>query len=154
MNDETKALYQEMILDHYKKPRNFEKLPHPTHQANGHNPRCGDKVTVFLELANDRVQRVSFQGSGCAISTASASMMTERLTGKTLAEAARIFDSFHDLLTKEAPGTTDDEDALGKLRIFEGVREFPMRVKCATLAWHTMKAACENQVQPISTEKP
>lgn len=151
MNSDTKDLYQEMILDHYKKPRNFEKMPHPTHQANGHNPLCGDKVTVFLELVDGRVQRVSFQGSGCAISTASASMMTERLTGKTLVEANQIFDSFHDLLTQET--LSDDQDSLGKLRIFEGVREFPMRVKCATLAWHTMKAACENQVQPISTEK-
>lgn len=151
MNPETKDLYQEMILDHYKKPRNFLRLSQPSHKADGHNPLCGDKVTIFLNLENGMIQDIAFQGSGCAISTASASMMTEQLKGKTLPEAEILFQHFHNLLTHENADAS--RESLGKLKVFEGVREFPMRVKCATLAWHTLKAAQDNQEQPISTEK-
>lgn len=144
-------LYQELILDHTRHPRNFGPLPSANCQANGHNPLCGDKVTVFLNVQDDRVSDISFQGSGCAISTASASMMTESLKGKTVAEVRVLFERFHELLT----GTSDrlpDVEALGKLAVFSGVKEFPVRVKCATLAWHTMSAALDHQQQPVSTE--
>jgi nitrogen fixation NifU-like protein len=135
-------LYQEVILDHSRKPRNFRVLQH-ARCANGHNPLCGDRVSVFLDLANGVIREVSFQGNGCAISTASASMMTEVLEGKTLEEAHRLFGLFHDLVTKPSGADVPAEDALGKLAVFEGVREFPVRVKCATLPWHTFRAALE-----------
>ena len=147
MNPETKALYQEMILDHYKNPRNKGAIASPTHFANGHNPLCGDKIQVYLTLSGDRIENIRFEGSGCAISTASASMMTQALLGRSLADAERLFGAFHDLVTREVSASDD----LGKLAVFEGVREFPMRVKCASLAWHTMKAALDRSTT-ASTE--
>ncbi|MCB1054611.1 MAG: SUF system NifU family Fe-S cluster assembly protein [Acidobacteria bacterium] len=133
-----RELYQEVILDHNKRPRNFEELPDAERRATGHNPLCGDRVEVFLDLEGDRVRRVTFQGAGCAISQASASLMTEAVEGKTLAEAEALFESFHDLLTD---GPTAGARDLGKLEAFAGVKDYPMRVKCATLAWHTLREA-------------
>ena len=146
-----RELYQELILDHTKRPRNFGRLETANCQADGYNPLCGDKVTVFLNVENDVVNDIRFQGSGCAISTASASMMTESLKGKTVADAKTLFARFHELLTGKSDQLPDIE-ALGKLAVFSGVKEFPIRVKCATLAWHTMNAALNHQQQPISTE--
>ena len=146
-------LYQEVILDHSRKPRNFRVLQH-ARCANGHNPLCGDRVSIFLDLAGGVIREVSFQGNGCAISTASASMMTEALKGKTLEEAQRLFGLFHDLVTTGSDaGLRETEEALGKLAVFEGVREFPVRVKCATLPWHTFRAAAEGGTnEPVRTE--
>jgi nitrogen fixation protein NifU and related proteins len=144
-------LYQEVILDHTKRPRNFRKLAAANRSAKGHNPLCGDRVTVYLDMEGGVVKDISFEGSGCAISTASASMMTETLRGKTQAEAEALFERFHNLVTgkpDESPGTPE----LGKLEVFSGVREYPVRVKCATLAWHTLRAALENNETPVSTE--
>jgi nitrogen fixation NifU-like protein len=144
-------LYQEVILDHTKKPRNFRKLENANHQAAGHNPLCGDKVTIYLQVEEGVIKDISFQGQGCAVSTASASMLTESLKGKTQAEAEALFERFHDLVTgksEAAPGGP----ALGKLAVFEGVQKYPVRVKCATLPWHTLRAALENQDQAVSTE--
>ena len=146
--DGLRDLYQEVILDHNRRPRNFRALADANRTAVGHNPLCGDRIQVFLHVADDRVQGISFQGSGCAISTASASLMTEALKGKTVAEAHALFARFHDLVT----GGTGDSGELGKLAVLAGVREFPIRVKCATLAWHTMEAALEQKDQPVSTE--
>jgi nitrogen fixation NifU-like protein len=145
-----RELYQEVILDHHKKPRNYRKLEGARH-VEGYNPLCGDKVTVYVQLDGDVVRDVSFQGSGCAISTASASMMTESLKGKTRAEAEALFQSFHALLTGKAPADREGTE-LGKLEVFSGVREFPVRVKCATLAWHTFHAALEGEDKTVSTE--
>jgi nitrogen fixation NifU-like protein len=145
-----RELYQEVILDHHKKPRNFRKLEGARH-VEGFNPLCGDKVTVFVLLEGDVVRDVSFQGSGCAISTASASMMTESLKGKTRAEAEALFRSFHDLLTGKVSPDAELPN-LGKLQVFSGVREYPVRVKCATLAWHTFHAALEGEDKTVSTE--
>jgi nitrogen fixation protein NifU and related proteins len=141
-------LYQEIIVDHSKRPRNRVALEQPTHSAEGYNPLCGDRVTVQLKMENGRVAAVGFQGVGCAISTASASLMTDAIKGKTVEEAESTFEKFHSLLTEERPPAND----LGKLAVFSGVREFPMRVKCATLAWHTLRAALRGQHQPVSTE--
>ncbi|PYT14245.1 MAG: SUF system NifU family Fe-S cluster assembly protein [Acidobacteria bacterium] len=144
-------LYQEIILDHSKRPRNFGPIEGPSSKAEGYNPLCGDRVTVQLRLENDVVKDVHFQGSGCAISMASASLMTESLKGKTKAEAEGLFQGFHELLTGEA----DAKPELGKLAVFSGVREYPIRVKCATLAWHTLRAALrdsEGQTRQVSTE--
>ncbi len=146
-----RELYQELILDHTKKPRNFRKLETANSKADGHNPLCGDKLTVYLEMENDVVKDISFQGSGCAISTASASMMTESLKGKTKAEVEILFERFHELLTSKED-RVPEADKLGKLIVFSGVKEFPVRVKCATLAWHTLRAAMNKKVQPVSTE--
>ena len=146
---ELRDLYQEVILDHNRRPRNFGPLPEANRQAEGYNPLCGDKVTVFLDVEDGRIAGVSFQGSGCAISTASASLMTEALAGRTVAEARELFQDFHDLVTT---GAGEGSPELGKLAVFGGVREFPMRVKCATLAWHTLLAALEAKDQPVSTE--
>jgi nitrogen fixation NifU-like protein len=146
-------LYQEVILDHSRKPRNFRVLQQ-ARCANGHNPLCGDRVTIFLDLEGGVIREVSFQGNGCAISTASASMMTEALRGKTLEEAERLFGLFHEMVTTGPEGTAADAEAtLGKLTVFEGVREFPVRVKCATLPWHTFRAAVEGRPgDPVRTE--
>ncbi|MDZ4804683.1 MAG: SUF system NifU family Fe-S cluster assembly protein [Candidatus Eisenbacteria bacterium] len=149
MND-LRDLYQDTILEHYKKPRNFHDLPDATAHADGYNPLCGDKVKVYLKMTDGVVTDVAFEGSGCAISTASASIMTEALKGKTVDEANRLFTTFHDLVTEQGP--QPDSAGLGKLAVFGGVREFPMRVKCATLAWHTMKAALDQKNDPVSTE--
>jgi nitrogen fixation NifU-like protein len=143
-----RELYQAVILDHYKKPRNFRALPDANRTAEGYNPLCGDKVTVFLKLEDDVVRDVSFQGAGCAISTASASLMCEALKGKTRAEAEALFQKFHEVVA----GTGGPAPDLGKLGVFAGVREFPVRVKCATLAWHTLHAALEGEGKTISTE--
>jgi len=144
-------LYQEMILDHGKRPRNFRKLEHASCSAEGHNPLCGDRFTVYLEVEDGLVKDVSFQGGGCAISTASASMMTECLKGRKLEEVQELFARFHKLLTGSDSAREESPD-LGKLEVFSGVREFPVRVKCATLAWHTLRAALEDSSKSVSTE--
>ena len=144
-------LYQDVIIEHSKAPRNYRALATANHTAEGYNPLCGDRFTVYLELEGDAIRDVSFQGAGCAISKASASMMTQVLKGKTRAEAEAMFERFHQMVTGQAPA--GDEASLGKLAVFSGVCEFPMRVKCATLAWHTLHAALEGKVEtPVSTE--
>ena len=141
-------LYQQMILDHYRSPRNCRQIEESSCSANGHNPLCGDKVAVYVNVENGAITDVSFEGSGCAISTASASLMTEAVKGKSLDEAHAVFKTFHQLIAgDEAP----DAD-LGKLEIFAGVRQYPTRVKCATLAWHTLEAALKEDGSEISTE--
>jgi nitrogen fixation protein NifU and related proteins len=146
-----RELYQELIIDHSKRPRNFKVLETANRTVEGYNPLCGDKITVFLELEHDRVQNVSFQGSGCAISTASASVMTESVKGKTLAEAEALFDVFHQMVMGKPPAAGNAPE-LGKLAVFSGVSEFPARVKCATLAWHTLHAALQGKGDTVSTE--
>ena len=148
--NELRDLYQEVILDHYKRPRNFQALPGASHHADGYNPLCGDKVSVYLVMEGDRVKQIGFQGSGCAISTASASLMTEALLGKTTAEAEKLFESFH-AMVMAAPDSTH-QSSLGKLAALEGVREFPARVKCASLAWHTLNSALHAEQRTVSTE--
>ena len=144
-------LYQEVILEHSRHPRNFHALEGEHRKAEGNNPLCGDRVSVFVRLENGELKDVSFQGSGCAISTASASMMTEKLKGKTPQEALKLFEGFQNLVTgKGAPGVNGVD--LGKLKVFSGVGEFPVRVKCATLAWHALKAALEGATHSVSTE--
>ena len=146
-------LYQEVILDHNRRPRNFRELPPPARRAEGFNPLCGDRLTLYLVVEGGTISDVSFQGSGCAISKASASLMTEALKGKTLGEAERLFDRFHDMVTSSMDTPPAD---LGKLSVLAGVREFPMRVKCASLAWHTLKAAMHSsgEEEPVTTEDP
>src|SRR5690606_11416761 len=129
--------YQEIILDHNRRPRNFGALEHPTSTTKGHNPLCGDRLTLYVSLDGDRITEVAFEGSGCAISKASASLMTEAVKGKTVAEAEALFERFHALVTAP-PDAPVDSTGLGKLAVFAGVREYPTRVKCASLAWHTM----------------
>lgn len=141
-------LYQEVIIDHSKKPRNFGKMEGSSAKAEGFNPLCGDRLTLQLRLDNDVVTDVKFTGAGCAISMASASLMSEALKGKTRQEAEALFERFHLLLTSEA----GKSEGLGKLAVFSGVREYPARVKCATLAWHTLHAALENSAGKASTE--
>lgn len=143
-------LYQEIIVDHSKSPRNFKKLE-GARSADGYNPLCGDKVTIYLKWENNRVSDISFQGSGCAISTASASILTETLKGKTRAEVEALFESFHDLVTGGSAARTEGPE-LGKLAVFSGVSKYPVRVKCATLAWHTLRAALWESPQPVTTE--
>lgn len=145
------GLYQEMLLDHSKRPRNFRVIEGAARRAEGYNPLCGDKVTIYLMLEDDRISDLSFQGSGCAISTASASILTETLKGKTRAEAEALFETFHALVTGRAPGD-GKSPPLGKLAVFSGVAEFPMRVKCATLAWHTLRSALRGIGEVVSTE--
>ncbi|MFV1959822.1 MAG: Fe-S cluster assembly sulfur transfer protein SufU [Planctomycetota bacterium] len=148
--NELRDLYQEVILDHCKRPRNFGKLEH-AHVAHGSNPLCGDQLTVYLLLDGDVIRGVKFEGSGCAISTAAASMMTQALEGKTRAEAEHLFERYHDMVTGRGEEGDDFAD-LGKLAAFEGVQEFPVRVKCASLSWHTMKAALEDEETEVTTE--
>lgn len=143
-------LYQELILDHGRRPRNFRRLEGASRTAEGYNPLCGDKVKVFVKMDDDIVKDISFEGAGCAISTASASIMTETLKGKTRAEAEELFQTFHDLVTGRQAQL--DAPELGKLAVFSGVSEFPIRVKCATLAWHTLRAALNGEGEVISTE--
>jgi nitrogen fixation NifU-like protein len=138
MNDELRDLYQEVILDHNRRPRNFGRLDDANRHAEGYNPLCGDRIDLTLRVEDDRVQAIAFEGSGCAISTASASLMTEALQGRTVDEARELFRSFHDLLTTDGE---NDLERLGKLAAFAGVREFPIRIKCATLAWHALQSA-------------
>lgn len=144
-------LYQEVILEHSKAPRNYGELATANHRADGYNPLCGDHFTVFLELEGDSIRDISFQGSGCAISKASASLMTQGVKGKTRAEAARLFDQFHKLVTGQSSASGSPAE-LGKLAVFSGVSEFPARVKCATLAWHTLQASLEGKQEAVSTE--
>jgi nitrogen fixation protein NifU and related proteins len=141
-------LYQETILDHSKRPRNHHPLAGANREAEGYNPLCGDKLKLYLKMDGDVVSDAAFEGSGCAISTASASLMTESLKGKTREEAIRLVDKFHDLLTTDVPVSRD----LGKLVVFCGVRDYPARVKCATLAWHTLKSALHGSEETVTTE--
>ena len=145
-----RELYQELILEHYNAPRNYRPMTAGVH-AEGFNPLCGDHFTVYLDMDGDRIRDVSFQGSGCAISKASASMMTQVVKGKTRAEAEELFQQFHRLVTGQMEGNGTREK-LGKLAVFAGVSEFPVRVKCATLVWHTLHAALEGKEQTITTE--
>ena len=149
---ELRDLYQEVILDHNKKPRNFGTLDTANRHADGHNPLCGDQISVYVKLNGDVIEDIRFQGQGCAISKASASMMTSELKGKTLPEAEAIFDSFHEMVAGPEELEEEEVEALGKLAVFSGVREYPARVKCASLAWHTLHAALANNEQPVSTE--
>ncbi len=151
MND-LRELYQEVILDHGRKPRNFGALPDANREAHGHNPLCGDKLDVRLKVKDGIVEDVKFEGAGCAISVASASLMTEALKGRTEAEANALFEKFHALITGEADVTLDQLEELDKLAVFSGVRDYPLRVKCATLGWHTMHAALENSGETVVTE--
>jgi nitrogen fixation protein NifU and related proteins len=143
-------MYQEVILEHAKSPRNYRALASPTSQAEGFNPLCGDRCTIYLSLKGDVIEDIAFQGNGCAISRASASMLTQSLKGKTTAQAEEIFHGFHRMVTGQSPhgGRAD----LGKLEVFAGVSEFPTRVKCATLAWHTLEAALHEDRAPVTTE--
>jgi len=141
-------LYQDLILDHSKHPRNCHAMADANRNAEGYNPLCGDKLKLYVKMEGDVVKDASFVGSGCAISTASASLMTESLKGKTREEALKLLDKFHDLLTTDTPVTKD----LGKLIVFCGVRDYPARVKCATLAWHTLKSALDGVAEPVTTE--
>ncbi|HEU4429951.1 MAG TPA: SUF system NifU family Fe-S cluster assembly protein [Myxococcota bacterium] len=145
---ELRELYQSTILDHNKSPRNFRVPAGANRRADGHNPLCGDKVSVYASVEDGALRDVGFQGSGCAISTASASLMTQAVKGRSVAETLKLFDEFHALLT--AGG--EPSGALGKLAVFAGVREFPMRVKCATLAWHTLRTALEGKQDVAKTE--
>jgi nitrogen fixation protein NifU and related proteins len=147
---ELSELYQQVILDHNKKPRNFRKLEAANFSAEGYNPLCGDQLTIYLNVEDDQVKEVGFEGSGCAISKASASMMTQAVKGKSKEQIENLFNEFHLMVTGELDEETR-ENSLGNLKIFAGVREFPVRVKCATLPWHTMHAALNKQEQ-VSTE--
>ena len=144
-------LYQEVILEHSKAPRNYRELKEAD-KAEGFNPLCGDHFTVYVQVDGDMIRDIAFQGSGCAISKASASMMTQSLKGKTKAEAEKLFEKFHTVVTGQATSNGNHTD-LGKLAVFSGVSEFPMRVKCATLAWHTLQAALEGKQETVSTEE-
>lgn len=149
--DELRELYQTVILDHNRRPRNFREPSGANRSGQGHNPLCGDQVTVYLALDGDVVKDVGFQGHGCAISTASASLMTEAIKGKSVQQAKDLFERFHALVTTPAAESVDSAD-LGKLSVFAGVREFPMRVKCATLCWHTLCSALEGSGERVTTE--
>ncbi len=148
-----RELYQETILDHGKHPRHFGPMVDADRTADGHNPLCGDRITIFVKIDGDRIAGVTFQGNGCAISMASASLMAEALDGRSLADAERLFGEFHDLIT--GSGTPAEPIPLGKLHALAGVREFPVRVKCATLAWHTLRSAlarAPSRPSPVTTE--
>ncbi len=145
-----RELYQEVILDHNKRPRNFGTLPEANHHAEGHNPLCGDHITVHADIEDGRIRSVSFEGAGCAISRASASLMTDAVKGKPVAEAERLFEEFRRMVTSDVD--EEVEASLGKLAVLCGVREFPSRVKCASLAWHTLHAALGENGAPVSTE--
>jgi len=146
---ELRELYQEVILEHSKKPRNYRVPDTVNHKAEGYNPLCGDHFTVYLDVKDGAIHDVGFQGTGCAISKASASMMTQTLKGKTTTEAEAVFEKFHDLVTGQSDGGGEE---LGKLAVFAGVSEFPLRVKCATLAWHALRAALRGEQEAVSTE--
>jgi len=151
MMDDLRELYQQVILDHNKHPKNFKKLDHPTHHSEGYNPLCGDKIDLSVELDGDRIKDIGFQGSGCAISKASASLMTALLKGENVEKADEMFKKFQALITADMRQDVDFQEA-GKLAVFAGVREFPARVKCAALAWHTLQAALHDEKETISTE--
>jgi len=144
-------LYQEVILDHSKHPKNFRCLADPSRKAEGYNPLCGDRITLYLKMDDGVIRDIGFQGSGCAISKASASMMTAALKGKSADEARAFFERFHRMITSD-PADAIDADDLGKLTVFSGVREFPVRVKCASLAWHTLRSALQGGPEEVSTE--
>ena len=144
-----RELYQEMIVDHGKQPRNKGTLPNANHSHDGHNPLCGDRLIVYLIVKDNKIEDIRFEGAGCAISVASASLMTEMVKGKSIDEIQHLFDAFHQLVTE---GHAGHEEILGKLIAFAGVAEFPVRVKCATLAWHTLRAALANDPNSVSTE--
>jgi len=144
-------LYQEVILEHSKAPRNFRELQSADHKAEGYNPLCGDRFTVYVQMQGDSIQDIGFQGSGCAISKASASLMTSALKNKTKAEAEALFERVHSMIS-EGPRSKVDPQELGKLAVLSGVWEFPSRVKCATLAWHTLRSALDGAGAPVSTE--
>ena len=148
--NELRDLYQELILDHNRSPRNCRTMEEASHHADGYNPLCGDRVTVFLDTEGDVIQGLSFQGSGCAISMASASLLTEALRGKTRKQAMKLYERFRGLVTGDPDGVIDP--SLGKLAVFSGVCEFPARVKCATLVWHTFRTALEERKETASTE--
>ena len=143
-------LYQEILLEHNSKPRNFRRVEDASSIAEGYNPLCGDQITLYLKVVDDVVEDVGFQGVGCAISRASASMMTQSIKGRSLEEAQVIFDAFHDMLTH--PDAEPDYDTLGDLETLSGVNEFPTRIKCAVLAWHTLNAAIEGKEDSVTTE--
>jgi nitrogen fixation NifU-like protein len=147
VRSELRNLYQEVIVDHSRHPHNFGRLAEASHHAEGYNALCGDQLTVYLKLADGVIEAASFEGAGCAISTASASLMTESLKGKTVAQAESLFVEFRALVTGAATGAIP----LGKLEVLAGVQEFPARVKCATLAWHTAHAALHDQAEPVTT---
>ena len=153
---ELEELYQDMIMEHNRKPRNFRLLDGADRSAEGFNPFCGDTITIYLALDGDQVADIGFQGSGCAISRASASMLTESVMGKSLTEAEQIFDAFHEMLTQgpvdEAEHEQDDDDTLGDLGMLSGVSAFPTRVKCATLSWNTLRAALRGDKETVRTE--
>ncbi|MHB1688409.1 MAG: Fe-S cluster assembly sulfur transfer protein SufU [Ignavibacteriaceae bacterium] len=151
MNSELKELYLEVILDHNKNPRNFRKIENANHFAEGYNPLCGDKINIYVEVEDGKIKDISFQGSGCAISKASASLMSSIVKGLSIEEAKALFEKFHDVITGKI---TDEEniEKLGKLAVFAGVKDFPSRVKCASLAWHTMVAAFKQEEKTVSTE--
>jgi nitrogen fixation protein NifU and related proteins len=150
MSSELRDLYQEVVLDHGKRPRNFREVEGANYRAEGFNPLCGDQLTVALKLEDGVIRDIGFQGQGCAISRASASLMTGAVKDKTREEADRLFAQVHQLVTEGPAGV--DEEALGKLTVLSGVSEFPARVKCASLAWHTLRAALHGQAEPVSTE--
>ena len=144
-------LYQEVILDHNRRPRNFGALTDATRVANGHNPLCGDRLKLYLKLDGERIENISFEGSGCAISKASASLMTDAVKGRSTLDALALFDRFHQVVTTPIDQPIDEE-SVGKLAVLAGVREFPARVKCASLAWHTLHGALEGKDKPVTTE--
>lgn len=148
---ELSDLYQEVILDHNRRPRNYGTLPNASRTAQGHNPLCGDRLTLYVQLEGDTIAGISFEGSGCAISKASASLMTDAVKGRSVAEAGTLFDRFHEMVTSPFDRPIEEE-GLGKLAAFSGVREFPVRVKCASLAWHTLKSALSDKPQTVKTE--
>jgi nitrogen fixation NifU-like protein len=149
---ELRELYQQVILDHNRKPRNLRTLPGANRTADGDNPLCGDRISIYLELVDRVIRDVGFQGSGCAISRAAASMMTASVKGKTEDEAQALFERFHRMLIGDGPAAAAAQE-LGKLAVFAGVREFPSRIKCATLPWHTLRAALAGQAETVSTEQ-
>lgn len=151
MDSELRELYQQVILDHNKSPRNFKKLENANQDAEGYNPLCGDKIHIYLNVEDGIVKDISFIGSGCAISKASASLMSTIIKGKSKEEAVIIFEKFHDLVTGKLTGEAEIEE-LGKLAVFAGVRDFPARVKCASLAWHTMMTALQGKDEKVTTE--
>jgi nitrogen fixation NifU-like protein len=148
---ELSDLYQEVILDHNRRPRNYGPMPGASRTAQGHNPLCGDRLTLYVQLDGDQISGISFEGSGCAISKASASLMTDAVKGHSVAEANALFDRFHRMITSPFDRPVEEEE-LGKLAAFAGVREFPVRVKCASLAWHTLKAALSHSHETAKTE--
>ena len=151
MNSSNRALYEQVILDHNRNPRNFKEMENPDRQGEGYNALCGDQFTVYLKLNGDMIEAVTFKGAGCAISKSSASLMTSLLTGKSVKDAEKLFQRFHEMVTSK-PDAPIEEEKVGKLKVFSGVREFPVRIKCATLPWHTLLAALDEKEGTVATE--